>query len=105
MGRLGGSTTPWECEWEQTLSQSSEWVDLVVVRHHGSVHRDDMDGRVCEREDSVRVDLVVVRHHGSVDRDDMDGRVCEREDSVRVDLVIVRHHGSGNRHSLRTQVM
>ena len=26
--------------------------DLVVVRHHGSVHRDDMDGRVCEREDS-----------------------------------------------------
>ena len=64
-----------------------------------------MDGRVCEREDSVRVDLVVVRHHGSVDRDDMDGRVCEREDSVRVDLVVVRHHGSGNRHSLRTQVM
>ena len=41
-----------------------------------------MDGRVCEREDSVRVDLVVVRHHGSVHRDDMDGRVCEREDSV-----------------------
>ena len=64
-----------------------------------------MDGRVCEREDSVRVDLVVVRHHGSVHRDDMDGRVCEREDSVRVDLVVVRHHGSGNRHSLRTQVM
>ena len=52
MGRLGGSTTPWKCEW-----------------------------------------------------DDMDGRVCEREDSVRVDLVVVRHHGSGNRHSLRTQVM
>ena len=73
---LGGSTTPWECEWEHKFSQSSEWVDLVVVRHHGSVHRDDMDGRVCEREDSVRVDLVVVRHHGS-----------------------------GNRHSLRTQVM
>ena len=51
MGRLGGSTTPWKCE----------WVDLVVVRHHGSV---------SEREDSVRVsvreDLVVVRHHGSV---------------------------------------
>ena len=42
MRRLGGSTTPWECEW------------------------DDMDGRVCEREDSVRVHLVVVRHHGSV---------------------------------------
>ena len=50
MGRLGGSTTPWECEWEQTLSQSSEWIDLVVVRHHGSVHRDDMDGRVCVSE-------------------------------------------------------
>ena len=50
-------------------------------------------------------DLVVVRHHGSVHRDDMDGRVCEREDSVRVHLVVVRHHGSGNRHSLRTQVM
>ena len=48
MDRLGGSTTPWECEWEQTLSQSSEWVDLVVVRHHGSVHRDDMDVRVSE---------------------------------------------------------
>ena len=27
----------------------------MVGRHHGSVHRDDMDGRVCEREDSVRV--------------------------------------------------
>ena len=105
MDRLGGSTTPWECEWEHKFSQSSECVDLVVVRHHGSVHRDDMDGRVCEREDSVRVDLVVVRHHGSVHRDDMDGRVCEREDSVRIDLVVVRHHGSGNRHSLRTQVM
>ena len=52
---------------------------------------------------AVSDDLVVVRHHGSVDRDDMDGRVCEREDSVRVDLVVVRHHGSvsGNRHSLR----
>ena len=25
VGRLGGSTTPWECEWEQTLSQRSEW--------------------------------------------------------------------------------
>ena len=25
-----------------------------------------MDGRVCEREDSVSDDLVVVRHHGSV---------------------------------------
>ena len=74
MCRLGGSTTPWKCEWEHKFSQNSEWVDLVVVRHHGSVHRDDMDGRVCEREDSVRVDLVVVRHHGSV---------------------------SGNRHSLR----
>ena len=66
MGRLGGSTTPWECEWEHKFSQSSEWVDLVVVRHHGSVDRDDMDGRVCEREDSVSDDLVVVRHHGSV---------------------------------------
>ena len=29
------------------------------------------------REDCVRVHLVVVRHHGSVDRDDMSGRVCE----------------------------
>ena len=54
---------------------------------------------------AVSDDLVVVRHHGSVHRDDMDERVCEREDSVRVDLVVVRHHGSGNRHSLRTQVM
>lgn len=53
----------------------------------------------------VSDDLVVVRHHGSVHRDDMSGRVCEREDSVRVHLVVVRHHGSGNRHSLRTQVM
>ena len=53
----------------------------------------------------VSDDLVVVRHHGSVDRDDMDVRVCEREDSVRVHLVVVRHHGRGNRHSLRTQVM
>ena len=24
--------------------------DLVVVRHHGSVHRDDMSGRVCVSE-------------------------------------------------------
>ena len=24
-------------EWEHKFSQSSEWVDLVVVRHHGSV--------------------------------------------------------------------
>ena len=53
----------------------------------------------------VSDDLVVVRHHGSVHRDDMSGRVCEREDSVRVHLVVVRHHRSGNRHSLRTQVM
>ena len=53
----------------------------------------------------VSDDLVVVRHHGSVDRDDMSGRVCVREDSVRVHLVVGRHHGSGNRHSLRTQVM
>lgn len=60
---------------------------------------------VREVSECVRVHLVVVRHHGSVHRDDMDGRVCEREDSVRVDLVVVRHHGSGNRHSLRTQVM
>ena len=78
-----------------------------------------MDGRVCEREDSVRVDLVVVRHHGSVSgstrigvgvSDDLvvvrhhgsvSGRVCVRE--VSDDLVVVRHHGSvsGNRHSLR----
>ena len=73
--------------------------DLVVVRHHGSVSGSTSSLR------AVSDDLVVVRHHGSVHRDDMDGRVCEREDSVRVDLVIVRHHGSGNRHSLRTQVM
>ena len=99
MGRLGGSTTPWECEWEHKFSQSSEWVDLVVVRHHGSVSGSTSSLR------AVSDDLVVVRHHGSVHRDDMDGRVCEREDSVRVDLVVVRHHGSGNRHSLRTQVM
>ena len=99
MGRLGGSTTPWECEWEHKFSQNSEWVDLVVVRHHGSVSGNTSSLR------AVSDDLVVVRHHGSVHRDDMDGRVCEREDSVRVDLVVVRHHGSGNRHSLRTQVM
>ncbi len=74
-------------------------VHLVVVRHHGSVSGSTRIGV------GVSDDLVVVRHHGSVDRDDMDGRVCEREDSVRVDLVVVRHHGSGNRHSLRTQVM
>ena len=73
--------------------------DLVVVRHHGSVSGSTRIGV------GVSDDLVVVRHHGSVHRDDMDGRVCEREDSVRVDLVVVRHHGSGNRHSLRTQVM
>ena len=73
--------------------------DLVVVRHHGSVSGSTSSLR------AVSDDLVVVRHYGSVHRDDMDGRVCEREDSVRVDLVIVRHHGSGNRHSLRTQVM
>ena len=92
MGRLGGSTTPWECEWEQTLSQSSEWVDLVVVRHHGSVHRDDMSGRVCERED-----LVVVRHHGSVSGSTSSLR------AVSDDLVVVRHHGSvsGSTSSLR----
>ena len=99
MGRLGGSTTPWECEWEHKFSQSSEWVDLVVGRHHGSVSGSTSSLR------AVSDDLVVVRHHGSVHRDEMDGRVCEREDSVRVDLVVVRHHGSGNRHSLRTQVM
>ena len=73
--------------------------DLVVVRHYGSVSGNRHSLR------AVSDDLVVVRHHGSVHRDDMDGRVCEREDSVRVDLVVVRHHGSGNRHSLRTQVM
>ena len=61
MGRLGGSTTPWECEREDSVR-----VHLVVVRHHGSVHRNDMDGRVCERDYSVKVHLVVVRHHGSV---------------------------------------
>ena len=73
--------------------------DLVVVRHHGSVSGSTSSLR------AVSDDLVVVRHHGSVHRDDMSGRVCEREDSVRVHLVVVRHHGSGNRHSLRTQVM
>ena len=62
MDRLGGSTTPWECEWEQTLSQSSEWVDLVVVRHHGSVSGSTRIGV------GVRVDLVIVRHHGSGNR-------------------------------------
>ena len=94
----------------------------MVVRHHGSVHRDDMDGRVCEREDSVRVDLVVVRHHGSVSgnrhslsavSDDLVvvrhyGSVSGSTSSLSAvsdDLVVVRHHGSGNRHSLRTQVM
>ena len=97
MGRLGGSTTPWECEWEHKFSQSSEWIDLVVVRHHGSVSGSTSSLR------AVSDDLVVVRHHGSVHRDDMDGRVCVRE--VSDDLVVVRHHGSGNRHSLRTQVM
>ena len=62
-----------------------------------------MDVRVCVREVSVRVHLVVVRHHGSVHRDDMDGRVCVREVSVRVHLVVVRHHGSvsGSTSSLR----
>ena len=73
MGRLGGSTTPWECEWE---------------------HK---DGRVCEREDSVRVDLVVVRHHGSVSGNTRIGV------GVSDDLVVVRHYGSvsGNTSSLR----
>ena len=34
-------------------AQGLVWVcdDLVVVRHHGSVDRDDMDGRVCERSE------------------------------------------------------
>ena len=82
------------CEREDSVR-----VHLVVVRHHGSVSGSTRIGV------GVSDDLVVVRHHGSVHRDDMDGRVCEREDSVRVDLVVVRHHGSGNRHSLRTQVM
>ena len=81
------------------MREDSELVDLVVVRHHGSVSGNRHSLR------AVSDDLVVVRHHGSVDRDDMDGRVCEREDSVSDDLVVVRHHGSGNRHSLRTQVM
>ena len=60
MDRLGGSTTPWECEWEHKFSQSSEWVDLVVVRHHGSVSGNRHSLR------AVSDDLVVVRHHGSV---------------------------------------
>ena len=57
-----------------------------------------MDGRVCEREDSVSDDLVVVRHHGSVSGSTSSLR------AVSDDLVVVRHHGSvsGNRHSLRT---
>ena len=71
--------------------------DLVVVRHHGSVDRDDMDGTVCEREDSVRVDLVVVRHHGSVSGSTRIGV------GVSDDLVVVRHYGSvsGSTSSLR----
>ena len=80
-------------------AQGLVWVrvDLVVVRHHGSVHRDDMDGRVCEREDSVRVDLVVVRHYGSVSGSTSSLR------AVSDDLVVVRHHGSvsGSTSSLR----
>ena len=52
MGRLGGSTTPWECEWEHKFSQSSEWVDLVVVRHHGSVSGMTWMGE-CVREKTV----------------------------------------------------
>ena len=60
MCRLGGSTTPWECEWEHKFSQSSEWVDLVVVRHYGSVSGSTRIGV------GVSDDLVVVRHHGSV---------------------------------------
>ena len=60
MGRLGGSTTPWECEWEHKFSQSSEWIDLVVVRHHGSVSGNRHSLR------AVSDDLVVVRHYGSV---------------------------------------
>ena len=55
--------------WERRQCES-EWVDLVVVRHHGSVHRDDMVVRVCVSErrqcESECDDLVVVRHHGSV---------------------------------------
>ena len=72
--------------------------DLVVVRHHLSVSGSTSSLR------AVSDDLVVVRHHGSVHRDDMDGRVCEREDSVSDDLVVVRHHGSvsGSTSSLRT---
>ena len=60
MCRLGGSTTPWECEWEHKFSKSSEWVDLVVVRHHGSVSGNTRIGV------GVSDDLVVVRHYGSV---------------------------------------
>ena len=69
----------------------------MVVRHHGSVDRDDMDGRVCEREDSVSDDLVVVRHHGSVSGNTSSLR------AVSDDLVVVRHHGSvsGSTSSLR----
>ena len=93
MCRLGGSTTPWECEWEHKFSQRSEWVDLVVVRHHGSVSGSTRIGV------GVSDDLVVVRHHGSVSGSTRIGV------GVSDDLVVVRHHGSGNRHSLRTQVM
>ena len=82
MGRLGGSTTLWECEWEQTLSQSSEWIDLVVVRHHGSVSVSTSSLR------AVSDDLVVVRHHGSVSVSTRIGV------GVSDDLVVVRHHGS-----------
>ena len=92
MGRLGGSTTPWKCEWEHKFSQSSEWVDLVVVRHHGSVSGNTSSLR------AVSDDLVVVRHYGSVSGSTRIGV------GVSDDLVVVRHHGSvsGNRHSLRT---
>ena len=42
---LGGSTTPWECVWERRQCES-EWVDLVVVRHHGSGNRHSLRTQV-----------------------------------------------------------
>ena len=33
-------------EWEHKFSQSSEWVDLVVVRHHGSGNRHSLRTQV-----------------------------------------------------------
>ena len=91
MCRLGGSTTPWKCEWEHKFSQRIEWVDLVVVRHYGSVSGSTSSLR------AVSDDLVVVRHHGSVS-----GSISSLR-AVSDDLVVVRHHGSvsGSTSSLR----